>query len=177
MAQVFKRSATRILSSRTDPEGPQAFSKEAIVRNITVVKSLQFATGSNVTEIVALLKSSGANVFLSFVYDVDHFNLLQEASKINLFGKDYVWFGSDGSATRLSLLNPVTGVLDNVAYDTMLGTIGTQVAGGTGDSYKSECKPAFRINSKWETRLSCPLEDFGPITLSRIWHVSYLSEV
>ena len=113
-----------------------------------MVRLLQFAAGSDVTDTVALMKSSGANVFLSFVDDVSHFNLLKEANRVGLFGKDYVWFGNDGSATRLSILNPVTGAFDTAAYNTMIGTLGTQLSGGTGESYRSESKSSLAASSK-----------------------------
>jgi hypothetical protein len=94
-----------------------------------VVLSEQINSGTkNVTLNVERMKLSGAHVFISFLIDRDHFEVLKEAYSQNLYGKDYVWFGTTGSAVVRSTLELNNTVNENAAA-AMIGTIGVQVGG------------------------------------------------
>ena len=111
---------------------------EAAKLGIAVVRPEQIISGSlDVSANVRRLKESGLRVFVSLVFDRDHYRLMKEAKIQGLYGPDYLWFCAGGVATRRAVLDS-SGVFDPSVYDTMLGTIGVQVAGRKGESYDSK---------------------------------------
>ena len=118
----------------------QAFIAEAEKSNITVAIGEQIKSGTqDLTENLERMRLSGAHVFLSFLNDRDHLEVMKEAYNQKLYGEDYVWIGTVGSATLRSSLE-LDGTVNQQAAKAMVGTIGMRVAGSAQKqgSYQSE---------------------------------------